>query len=271
MKKLLLIILSLFICSNVSATSGTLRSNSIVSCDGVTYGIHGSDNHYHIAILKDGKYIASGDPIYENPCPNENNYDKKIIVTFSECVDGDTAWLNIDGVKTKFRFLAIDTPETVHPTKDVEVYGKDASAYTCNVLKNATKIEVEYDSGSSKFDKYDRNLAWIFVDDNLLQEDLIKIGYAKVAYIYGNYKYTKNLCYTQSFAIKDKLGLWNDTSEEGYCSTISYSTSSNINKKAVEITPMKKEELKENDNLLILVSFIIGSLFLVLTKVIKKR
>ena len=69
---------------------------------------------------------------------------EKIDVTLNACVDGDTAWFNLNGEKTKFRFLGIDTPESVHPKKQVELYGKDASEYTCNLLTNANKIQIEY-------------------------------------------------------------------------------------------------------------------------------
>ena len=61
-------------------------------------------------------------------------------VKLSKCVDGDTARFIIDGKEYSTRFLAIDTPETKHPKKKVEPYGKEASNYTCNSLKKASKI-----------------------------------------------------------------------------------------------------------------------------------
>ena len=98
-------------------------------------------------------------------------------VTFDSCVDGDTFKIILNGEKKSVRMIAIDTPESVHPTKEVEYYGKEASEYTCNKLKNASKIELEYDENSDKEDKYERLIAWVFVDDLLLQEDLIENGY----------------------------------------------------------------------------------------------
>lgn len=101
-------------------------------------------------------------------------------VTFVRCVDGDTAVFNYHEEDVKFRFIAIDTPETVHPTKEVEAYGKDASEYSCNKLTNAKEIVIELEK-SNKSDKYGRKLGWIWIDGSLLQEDLIKLGYATVA------------------------------------------------------------------------------------------
>lgn len=118
-------------------------------------------------------------------------------VKLSKCVDGDTARFILNKEEIKARFLAIDTPESVHPTKGVEPYGKEASEYTCNALKNAKKITIEYDSDSDKTDKYKRHLVWVYVDDVLLQKTLIEKGYAKVAYLYGKYQYTDELKETE--------------------------------------------------------------------------
>ena len=135
-------------------------------------------------------------------------------VSFSKCVDGDTIKVVINKKEYTVRFLAIDTPETKHPKKGEEPYGKEASTYTCNRVKTAKRIELEYDKGSTKEDKYGRKLAWVFVDNKLLQEELIERGYAKVAYLYGDYKYTERLEKIEEKAKKEKVGIWGDIKEE---------------------------------------------------------
>lgn len=137
---------------------------------------------------------------------------EKIKVKYSDCVDGDTIKVIINGEKTTVRLLAVDTPETVHPTKEVESFGKEASDFTCDKIKNAKKIELEYDEASTKADKYGRHLAWVFIDDKLLQEELIKKGYAKIDYLYGDYKYTEKLQKIESDVKDEKIGVW--SSEE---------------------------------------------------------
>ena len=139
---------------------------------------------------------------------------KTIKVEFSDCVDGDTAKFIYKDEVISARFLAIDTPETVHPNKDEEEFGKEASEYTCNKLKNAKEIELEYDDDSDKTDKYDRHLVWVFVDDVLLQKKLISKGYASVAYLYGDYKYTKELKEAELEAENNKLGIWSIKEEK---------------------------------------------------------
>jgi micrococcal nuclease len=143
----------------------------------------------------------------------------KETVTFVRCVDGDTALFKIKNVDTKVRFLAIDTPETVHPNMAVQPYGKNASEYTCTKITKAKKIVLEYDSGSTALDKYGRTLAWVWVDDSLLQKELISVGYAKVKYIYGKYTYTQELYDEQEKAKEKKLGLWSDYSPVTYIVT----------------------------------------------------
>lgn len=133
---------------------------------------------------------------------------QKLEVTLDKCVDGDTAWFYLDNEEIKARFLAIDTPES---TTKKEAFGKEASDFTCNLLKNANKIEIEYDDNSDKLDKYDRHLVWVFVDDNLLQDLIIKNGLGEVEYIYGDYKYTSILEASEILAKTNRVGMWNDT------------------------------------------------------------
>lgn len=148
-----------------------------------------------------------------------NVIDYKVKVELVKCVDGDTAWFKVNGKKEKVRFLGINTPESVHPNGIIEEYGKEASDYTCNMLSGANDIYIEYDVNSETHDKYDRLLAYVFVDNNNLGELLLSKGYAEVKYIYGDYKYINDYCLTQKGAIDNKLGIWsnNNDYEDNYC------------------------------------------------------
>ncbi len=131
-----------------------------------------------------------------------------------ECIDGDTIRARVNGKMETIRFLAINTPETKYSTKDKdEPYAIEASKYTCNRLTDSNNIEIEYDIKSNKTDKYGRFLGWIFVDNFLLQKELIKKGYAKVDYVYDEYKYVNELKKEESIAKKKKLGIWSSDEE----------------------------------------------------------
>ena len=129
-------------------------------------------------------------------------------VKFVKCVDGDTAKFERNNKVFTLRFLAVNTPETKSPKKGVEFYGKEASNYTCKRLQEAKTIEIEYDNKSERKDRYGRNLVWVFLDDKLLQKDLVENGYAKVDYIYDKYKYVEELKNLEKQAKEAKKGLW---------------------------------------------------------------
>lgn len=143
--------------------------------------------------------------------PSCINASNKLSVTLNKCVDGDTAWFNLNDEVIKTRFLAIDTPES---TNKIEKYGKEASKFTCDLLSNAKKIEIEYDDNSDKQDKYKRELVWIFVDGELLQEKIVENGYAEIKYIYGDYKYLNQLDKALNKAKKNKVNLWNNNVDD---------------------------------------------------------
>ncbi len=166
-------------------------------------------------------------------------------VTLSKCVDGDTAKFIINNKEETVRFLAVDTPETKHPTKGEEPYGKEASDYTCNRLKEGNKIELEYDDNSTKTDKYNRYLAWIFVDDNLLQAELVKNGLAEVAYLYGDYKYTDLLKDYEQTAIATKVGMHSDIDTSSYTKN-KEASSKKKSKKQEKSTGNDKEKIKNS-------------------------
>lgn len=127
-------------------------------------------------------------------------------VTLNKCVDGDTAWFEVNGKNTKVRFLYIDTPES---TNEIEPYGKEASDYTKEQLTNASTIELELNIEGDTTDKYDRLLAWVFVDGELLQEKLANEGLVEKFYDYGyNYTYKKAIVDADSKARKEKKGIY---------------------------------------------------------------
>lgn len=145
--------------------------------------------------------------------PTIVNGSDKFKVTFDSCVDGDTAKFVLNGKVITARFLAVDTPETNHPKLGEQPYGKEASNYTCTFLKNSKLIELEYDSNSSKQDKYNRHLVWIWTDNSLFQKNLIIAGLAKIDYIYGKYQYLDELKELEAIVKEQKLKIWNNNVE----------------------------------------------------------
>ena len=195
------------------------NSTKITEYNGKYYGYHKQNKvrHYHQVewneeeqkwqIIKTAVYYDEHFNII-NTINNSNT--TKIEVKYSKSVDGDTAKFELDGKEITVRFLGIDTPETVHPTKGEEPYGKEASNYTKGKLENAHKIEIEYDENASETDKYERALVWVWVDDTLLQEELISNGLASTYMLQDNYKYAWMLQENEEKAKEEKVGIWSE-------------------------------------------------------------
>lgn len=134
--------------------------------------------------------------------------EEKETVTLENCNSLNQIWINRNNKVERVGLLAYDTGDTS--------LNKEIQKYACDKLKNASKIEIEMITASEK-DKYNRDMVWMYVDDVLLQEDLITNGYGMVNHIVDNYPYTDQLCSKEANAIKNKKGIWTLGAEEKYC------------------------------------------------------
>lgn len=125
-------------------------------------------------------------------------------VVLSKCVDGDTVHFKVDGQLEKVRFIAVDTPEV----NKNEPYALEAKDYTCDRLTQAETIELKIDPLAKEPDKYGRMIAWVYVDGELLQKELVSEGLASVKYIYDDYLYVDELYHLEAQAKNLKLGIW---------------------------------------------------------------
>ncbi|MBY6036457.1 thermonuclease family protein [Fictibacillus nanhaiensis] len=157
--------------------------------------------------------------------PKDSSDQNRISVKVIEVVDGDTIKVNVDGKNETVRFLLVDTPESVHPSKPVQPFSKEASRFTEKLLSDSN---VELELGIGERDKYGRLLAYVYADGNSVQEALLKNGLARVAYIFEpNTKYVDDYQSIQKQAQEDGVGIWsleNYVQEEGF---VAKETSSN--------------------------------------------
>ena len=118
-------------------------------------------------------------------------------------------WLGIqvrDNPSIRLRLIGIDTPETVHPSKEVQAFGKEASAYTTEVLEGQI-VEVEFDQ--ELWDKYDRLLGYVYKDQESIQSRLLRNG---LAYTYLRFPFIRKeeFLLLEQEAREAKLGLWSN-------------------------------------------------------------
>ena len=94
-------------------------------------------------------------------------------------VDGDTVKIDYQGKKTSVRLIGVDTPETVHPSKPVEVYGKEASNFTRNLLLSES-VYLRFDVEQT--DRFGRLLAYLYraPDGLFVNLEIVRQGYGHV-------------------------------------------------------------------------------------------
>ncbi|MBM7553232.1 thermonuclease family protein [Thalassobacillus pellis] len=148
---------------------------------------------------------AGGTNEENNNDPKAASENKTTNATVTRVVDGDTLEVSMNGEKEDVRLLLIDTPETVHPDKPVEPFGKEASQFVKETLANE---EVRIDIGKEKRDKYGRLLAYVFIDGETIQEKLLRKGLARTAYLYNDLTMLDEFHKVQAKAIEKGIGVW---------------------------------------------------------------
>ncbi len=123
-------------------------------------------------------------------------------------VDGDIIVVNDKDKDVKVRLVGVDTPETVHPTKPVEHYGKEASRFTTNLLKGE-KVYLVGEPLPGALDRYGRTLAYVYraPDGLFVNAEIIRQGYGH-AYAQIPSKHMQEFKQLEQFARKAKKGLW---------------------------------------------------------------
>lgn len=169
-------------------------------------------------LVKTGKEVAKVAKEISAYLENQKVNDLEV-ATVERVVDGDTIEVKIDGEKFKVRLIGVDTPETKHPRKPVEPYGKEASEYTKKKL-DGKKVYLEKDVSDT--DRYGRLLRYVWLkkpdkDKKLTEEmlkdnfnlTLVKEGYGKSSTFPPDVKYAEIIKEYQREAVKENKGMWN--------------------------------------------------------------
>jgi len=121
-------------------------------------------------------------------------------------VDGDTLLLRINGREERLRYIGVDTPETVHPSKEVQAFGKEA--YAANrALVEGVDVLIEFDVEPR--DMYGRLLGYVYLSSGgMVNAILIELGYAALSTWPPNVRYVELLRELQRAAICEERGLW---------------------------------------------------------------
>ena len=135
--------------------------------------------------------------LYRPSDENKSYYVKRVI-------DGDTILL-ANGERV--RYIGIDTPETKHPYKAVESFGKEAYTYNKKLVEKK-RVRLEFDV--EKRDIYKRLLAYVYVDNIFVYAKLVEVGFAHVSTFPPNVLHQALFLKLQREARKEGRGLWGE-------------------------------------------------------------
>lgn len=124
--------------------------------------------------------------------------------------DGDTVELSACGGEA-VRLLGVDAPEIAHDAQVEECFGPDAAVWmTERILRE--DVRLEFDAVCA--DVYERTLAYIWTvdqetgEETLVNEAIIRAGYARVYEEFDNIRLADRLYAAQADAQAMNAGLW---------------------------------------------------------------
>ena len=141
-------------------------------------------------------------------CSNDSVSASPNSATVKDVVDGDTIDIAIGGNTERVRLIGINTPETKHPTKGVECFGPEATAYTQQLLPAGTALRVERDIEAR--DKYGRLLLYVYIAQSnvFVNLDLVLQGYARPMVFEPNTAHKADFAQAATQAELRNVGLW---------------------------------------------------------------
>ena len=122
-------------------------------------------------------------------------------------IDGDTIDVRlVNGRIERVRVLGADTPEVKDPRKPVQCFGPEASAYTHSVMTPDRRVTLETDTETR--DKYGRLLAYVYLDGKRYDDELLRLGYARLLVIPPNDAHARAMLRAELDARAARRGLW---------------------------------------------------------------
>jgi endonuclease YncB( thermonuclease family) len=127
---------------------------------------------------------------------------EKIKVTY--VVDGDTIVLESG---KKVRYIGIDTPEMGENGKPDDCFAQTAKSVNTSLVLNQV---VELEKDTSDTDKYGRLLRYVYVDGVLINDFLVRQGYARLETVPPDTGFASELKSAEQEAKINKRGLWKE-------------------------------------------------------------
>ena len=119
--------------------------------------------------------------------------------------DGDT--ITVSGcLETRVRLLLVDAPEVAQGGSEAECYGVEAQAYLRSRLPVGTIVRME--RGVLDRDQFDRALRYVWLEDELLNDSLVREGYAVRYRAAEDTRHQARITASEDEARRAGRGLW---------------------------------------------------------------
>lgn len=123
----------------------------------------------------------------------------------TDVVDGDTIRVLLDGRTERVRLIGVDAPEVDHPDQPAECFGEESALFTRRSLEGG-RIHIEFDV--DRRDRFDRLLAYVFLDGELFNATLVSGGFAIERAYPPNLARQEELRRAETEARRNRRGLW---------------------------------------------------------------
>lgn len=154
------------------------------------------------SILNPGDSPTSSDQNTLPSNPSDGSSSSAEFAVITRIIDGDT--VELDSGKT-VRYIGINTPETQHPQKGKECFGAEAKETNRNLVEGKT---VRLEKDVSEVDRYGRLLRYVWIEDTLINESLVKDGSAYSSAYPPDIKHQEKFTVAEQFARENKKGFW---------------------------------------------------------------
>lgn len=137
-----------------------------------------------------GMIIASGD---------------EELAAVTRVIDGDTLIAEVEGEEQRVRLLNVDTPELGADGRDPECMAEEARDFLREKLPPGTEVELRHDR--EKQDRYGRELAAVYLDDELLNAEIARQGFGTAVTFGTNDRYHGDVAAAEQEAEARHLGI----------------------------------------------------------------
>ena len=136
--------------------------------------------------------------VVPSPTPVAKVFTSVTFAKVTRVIDGDTIVIDTGD---HVRYIGMNTPEL----ETSQCYATEASEINKNLVLGKT---VKLVKDVSETDKYERLLRIVYIGDQMIDDELVKDGSAKVMTVPPDVEYKDEFLQSQEYAKENKLGLW---------------------------------------------------------------